>query len=82
MDGESPAICTNCRSATCADGWKVCGQCYEAVTRQRIRDRKQREKEGRQRVSRGATDKSLLSADHDEQIGGQSRCVRAMEDNA
>lgn len=73
--------CEYCGLRTKVDGWRWCAACGTSLATQNVKARKQRIKEEKQvALARGKTVRSLLSADHDEQIGGQSRAVRRLED--
>jgi hypothetical protein len=75
--------CDFCGLFPRVDGWRWCSQCGSRRASDSAAKRKQRSKEERQRPFRaGKCGRSMLSADDDEQIGGQARAVRVMEDKS
>jgi uncharacterized Zn finger protein (UPF0148 family) len=73
--------CDRCGVAEKADGWRLCPSCLDASARQTASERRRKTREGRQRIGAKSNSPSLFSAERDEQVGGMSRAVRAMEDN-
>lgn len=74
--------CERCHTGTKADGWRFCPQCLAESQSLAIAERKRRQKEGRQVIGGRRDSNSTADFDHDEQIGGMSRCVRNLEDMA
>ncbi len=74
------ARCEQCDLRTKVDGWRFCCECLQSRNKSTLAERARKAKEGRQRVKSGRDFNSVIDADHDEQIGGMSRSVRAMEE--
>ena len=74
--------CEQCGLRTKVDGWRFCRECFETRNKSTLAERARKAKEGRQRIKTGRDFNSVIDADHDEQIGGMSRSVRAMEEPA
>lgn len=74
--------CEQCHTDTKADGWRFCPRCLAERQSQVIAERKRRQKEGRQVIGGSRDSNSTADYEHDEQIGGMSRCVRNLEDRA
>lgn len=72
--------CERCRAKRKVDGWRFCSACLTESQSQALAARKRRNKEGRQVIGGIRHMNSTADCDHDEQIGGMSRCVRNLED--
>ena len=72
--------CERCGSKNKVDGWRFCCACLAESHSQRLAERIRRAKEGRQVIGGIRDSNSTADCDHDEQIGGMSRCVRNLED--
>jgi hypothetical protein len=77
---ELATACEKCRANKKLDGWRFCSFCLSESQSQTIAARKRRSKEGRQVIGGPRVTNSTADCDHDEQIGGMSRCVRNLED--
>lgn len=74
-------LCDFCKSRSRVDGWRWCSSCGEQLARDRTKERRRRQKEGKQAIlAHDKVSKSLLSFDSDEQVGGQARVIRQLED--
>ena len=74
--------CERCHSKGKVDGWRFCAGCLAESQTQALAERKRQQKEGRQVIGGSRDSNSTADCDHDEQIGGMSRCVRNLEDRA
>jgi len=72
--------CERCRAKSKVDGWRFCSACLTESQSQALAARRRRNKEGRQVIGGIRDMNSTTDCDHDEQIGGMSRCVRNLED--
>jgi hypothetical protein len=77
---ELDTACERCRASKKVDGWRFCSACLAESQSQTLAERKRRDKEGRQVIGGPRASNSTADWDHDEQIGGMSRCVRNLED--
>lgn len=74
-------LCDFCNAKGRVDGWRWCRECGERLSLERARERRRRAREGKQTaLAHDKATKSLLSFDSDEQVGGQSRVIRQLED--
>ena len=77
---ELDTACERCRASNKVDGWRFCSACLAESQSQTLAARKRRDKEGRQVIGGRRDSNSTADCEHDEQIGGMSRCVRSLED--
>ena len=77
---ELNAACERCRASNKVDGWRFCSACLAESYSHTLAERIRRGKEGRQVIGGRRDSNSTADSEHDEQIGGMSRCVRNLED--
>ena len=79
MNAEETS-CERCALKNKVDGWRFCSGCLADSQSETLAARKRRNKEGRQVIGGRRDSNSTADCEHDEQIGGMSRCVRNLED--